>query len=381
MATQKMGFTCASKQRTRPATVKLKMGSSTDHPWQGHSLPPTFIVVLAAVAFLTFGTSVSLAAENFVKTYSNAVEYITWVDDGTGHLTGQYQEERIDASDGTKIDNQNAAFTGIRNGTDISLSFSLLSAMAGATWTGVLHSHSLVLTRPSDDGLARTTFDEGTFDDYKTAVRHLKATVARTATNLALLRVVQGTASQLQDTGQSIESAVADLAKRFAPDTSHTGIRSSYGDAWSKMQADWSKEQGDAAVRPMTCYQKGVVQYDSGVVDYDLGTIQYVDGQLKNFEDQVGSEIATITSGVTELEQLAPTYDREATEYALAIGSAVPPKSAPGVAKLSKILYPQRDTYEQDLIKEIAVGGDYDRKAAALDEQAKTFAQDLVCSG
>lgn len=78
---------------------------------------------------------------------------ISWLDDGSGHLTGSIQRVFTDpaaAADGlTSI-----GFTGTRHKGQVSITISMLGI--SSTWLGTLHGDILTLNIPNDDGTTRS---------------------------------------------------------------------------------------------------------------------------------------------------------------------------------------------------------------------------------
>jgi len=109
----------------------------------------------------------------WVGTFSNGVEFIQWTEE-TGYLVGQAELVYTTSAQPLQPVSTNLAFSGIRNGSNISL-----TASSGVTWTGTVAGDSLTLVIPNQDGtLATDSFYAGTADDYNTALASFQSSLA-----------------------------------------------------------------------------------------------------------------------------------------------------------------------------------------------------------
>jgi len=81
---------------------------------------------------------------------SDWVWFLQWTESGAS-LTGQFQEVYVTSDNPLKVQSENAPVTGIRSGSDVTLSVG--GPFFGETWTGTLRGNTLTLTVPQRNGL------------------------------------------------------------------------------------------------------------------------------------------------------------------------------------------------------------------------------------
>lgn len=349
-----------------------------------------FVPLLACLTGVVEIVSAAPAlGDEYFHSYTNAVEYIAWTDDGRGHLSGQYEETIIDSTDPTKLDNINAAFTGIRNGSDVSLSFALLSTMAGATWTGHIGWRALTLVRPTSNGSAETTFSAGSFENYKSAANHLTdlvnnaaAAQAQAAENRAILQRYADLSQKLLGATTDISGTISGLTKAMPVQPSAGGLRDRLSQQLAKMTADWSQEQADANSSPLSCVQKGKVEVDAGTVQVDMGQVEVIEGDASTFHDNAIQSIEAITTDLELVAKVGPQFDALSPQYAEIEGTVQPPSYMKGT-------YPsyRATTLKQQAQLRTRFGAvwssiqNYVQRARSLNDRATQFPSTLTCSG
>lgn len=319
--------------------------------------------------------------------------YVAWTEDATGHIQGQVQVVSVDSNDPTKLKSTNAAFTGTRNGSDISIVFSTLSAYSGATWTGTLAWGSLSLVIPTAGFPNRVTLQAGSFDDFQHAAQALQSAVASAQQQQA---AAQAAAAQRQAAFDSLTEASNDLSSAYteartslatlrqllpaAP--TQRSIRAMYAVEWTRMQQVWTKEIAAAQVQPMTCYQKGQVMYIAGQVGYELGQVSYLDGQARYVLQQVQTAMNSANDGVAGIENWAPAYYQRLRVYDQLTGQQAsisdPTAAAQAFAETSRN---SLSVYSRRIASFEHVMADYDAKARALDQRARAYPNTITCSG
>ncbi len=326
--------------------------------------------------------------------------YLAWTEDTTGHLQGQIQVIGANPSDPAKMQTLNGAFTGTRNGQDISISFPLLSNYLGATWTGTLKNNELSLVIPTAELPSNPTLIAGTFEDFRKAAQKVQNQV-----NIAQQQqaAAQAAAAQQQQLNQEKSAAYASVAEaqnrtrggfaevqtalamleRAIPETpSNGGLRDQYAAQWLKLQRTWAQEQAAAQVTPMTCYQKGQVTYIAGQVTYENGEVKYLDGEATNLLSSLRSSLNAANDGLAVVEEWAPEYYRRAQAYGQLSGqpsNVSDPSSV--VAEFKKQTDASLDTYSKRIARFVATISSYDDRAQALQDQAQSFPQSIPCSG
>jgi hypothetical protein len=135
-----------------------------------------FRLILLAVLG-TAGCHAASPPTHYYAAGSNWAIYLAWTEDTTGHLQGQVQVVAADPNDPAKMRSTNGAFTGTRNGDDISIAFPLVSNYLGATWTGTLKDNAISLVIPTTGLPANPTLSAGSFEDFQKAAQHVQSQV------------------------------------------------------------------------------------------------------------------------------------------------------------------------------------------------------------
>lgn len=336
--------------------------------------------VLALTA-VTFGTACAGAfANEYYDVGSNYALYLAWTQDGSGHLQGQVEIIGMDSSNSTQLQTKNAAFSGTRNGSDVSLTFGMLTAFGGTTWTGHIGWGTLTLMIPTNSGMQRFTLHSGSFDQFQAAVSRIQGSVTQNQTRLAMYNAMNEASNHVSDGMQSINSGLARLRAMFTPSPTG-GLRAKYSNEWQKMQAAWSKEQKDAQVAPMTCYQKSQVTYDASGVNYELSEFTYLDSEVTSAKWDYDSAYNSVRNGISELLQWAPTFDTRARTYSGMMGQSYSHSATlatgPTIASARKSLQIFNDKWAS--FKTYVYG--YDTRAKQLNEKAQAFPESIACSG
>src|ERR1700692_698309 len=117
-------------------------------------------------------------AAEYYREFPNAAIYIAWTEDKAGQVRGQVQLVRFDTANPAQLQSQNASFTGVRNGSDISIVFPLISNFSGQTWTGSIGWRSLTLVFPGSGSIGQMLLYPGSFRDFEIAEDHIRRTSA-----------------------------------------------------------------------------------------------------------------------------------------------------------------------------------------------------------
>jgi hypothetical protein len=337
--------------------------------------------------------------------------YLAWTEDTSEHLQGQVQVIAADPSDPAKLKSTSAPFTGIRNGSDISISFPLVSNYLGATWTGTLKGNAISLVIPTTGLPANPTLIAGSFEDFQEAAQKVqgKVNVAQQVQAQQQAAIAQQQAAEQAAAAQQfrfnqqknaaysssveaenhvrtafaqVQNALAPLGRALQEPPSRFGLRSQYGAEWKKMQGTWAQEQAAADVTPMTCYQKGQVTYISGQVTYENGEVKYLDSESKNLADSIQSSLNAASEGLDALSQWAPEYYRRAQAYGqLKNQPSNVPDPTNDLASFRKQTEASINTYSQRLESFEKTVANYDDLAQGLQDRAQAFPQSISCSG
>lgn len=364
---------------------------------------PVFIAAIVISTLLVLGplgiatalvlNHVFAKPDGYLLTSDTTVAFIQFTEDQNGHLTGSL--EQVYATADNTVQNESAAFTGVRNGSQFSLTFSALGL--SQTDTGTLNGNTLTLQWPDQNGLVETgVFRAASTSDYNTAAQNLRHRIAGYA---AASQAAQATAStqqanaQATATGQqALDQAVTTANNQLSGDL--TGLTSDiqslasstkFGDAlngyakdWSQMQADYQQEQNDYK---NGCgdggYNASVVAYDASNVSYDLSSIQYDDSSL-NYDkssmstalQQVQSDMQAVQSdwGTLQSAVAADTTGGVSSEFSQSDVNAA-------VAKAQQ----QIDASNKALASAQGKANQYDQEAVQMNTNAQSLANSMHC--
>ncbi len=319
----------------------------------------------------------------WVGTDPAGVEYLRWTEAG-GQLSGQLQAVYVTTARPLDVQSINAPFTGVRSGTNLTITLGELGV--SFSLTGTLTEGSLTLVGAGENGLLATiALKPGAVDDYNRAASAFTDRIhgerAQAASEAAAANRLAAEQTAIADDDHHLRAALStltDAVNQLARDTSFDAVLKSYAAHWATMQNDYQKEQQDAAVTPLTCYQRSVVEYDRSVVDYDLSTVQFDDSSLSGVSDSLTSDIQTIQRHIAGVRSALMSL-----EAAMSVGVAhvAPQYGAPDVDAGAKAAQNQINTSTQALASAKAQAASFDAEAAQLDQTAKTLASGLRCSG
>lgn len=337
--------------------------------------------------------------------------YLAWTEDTTGHLQGQVQVIGKDPDDPAKLKSTNGAFTGTRNGSDISIAFPLVSNYLGATWTGTLKGDAISLVIPTNGLPANPTLQAGSFEDFQKAAQRVQAQVnvaqqEKAAEQAAVAQqqaAAQAAAEQqlrfnqekaatysaaveaenhARDAFAEVRNALAQLDRELPASPSPGGLRSQYATEWSKMQGTWAEEQAAAQVTPMTCYRKSQIAYIGSQIAYENSEIKYLDAGSKNVLYAIQSSLNAANEGLDAVSQWAPEYYQRAQAYSQLTGepsNVTDPTSMLATFRKQTEESLNTDSNRVDTFE--ALVKNYDERADALQQRAQAFPESIACSG
>jgi hypothetical protein len=258
-----------------------------------------------------FGTS---PPDGYLATDTNSVYFIQFTETNN-QLSGHIQGIEITNDVPPQTKSSSTAFTGIQNGSSLTITISVFGFSSSST--GILNGNSLTLDVPQQDGhLKSETFNGASIQQYNQAVDALQNIVSQQdqqysnsqatassmqATQTAQQAELQAEQQAVSDTNSQLGSALNALKNETSPlsSFSETSTLNNYADNWQTMQKDYATEQKDAQAG---CgegnYNYGTVQYDAGTVDYDFGSIQYDDGSLNYDKNTYNSELSAVQSDI-----------------------------------------------------------------------------------
>jgi hypothetical protein len=245
---------------------------------------------------------------SYFAVFPDAVWFIQWTE-ARGSLSGQFQRVYVAGDKPLETQNENTQFTGIRNGSDVSLKMGDLFSYA--TWTGTLKGSTLSLVIPDKNGfLSTVVLRAGTVEDYNRAALALRARIAQEAAaadrerqRLARIAAQRQTVTRADNAVvsalENLLSNIRDLAEHSQA-SNFQSVLESYANNWTKMQADYETLKADAAKRPLDCYQLSVVKYDLSTLEYDLSSIRYDNSSFDYVQAPIEKDLNAIAEYVLE---------------------------------------------------------------------------------
>jgi len=252
-------------------------------------------LVLASVLF-TSSISVQANDPSYVAVATDGVAFIQWTE-SSGRLSGQYQALSVNEYDPLRLDNVNAAFSGVRSGPAVTLTFS--GFLSSTTVTGTLEGGTLTLVVPNANGLlVKYVFKAGSVDDYNRAAQALRKRVERQATLASQRKAVTAAQAEFNDDYNTLRRDTLSLAQ----ETDFSLVLKEYEENWTTMQKDYAVLRTDASKNPLTCDQLGTVEADLGTIEADLGSIEAANGSSEVVRESVLSEVRRTNQDIRNLQ-------------------------------------------------------------------------------
>ena len=269
----------------------------------------------------------SVGDPSYFTVFPNGVWFIQWTD-VQGTLTGQFQRVYVTSDNPLAVQSDNTQFSGVRNGSDLSLK--LGGFFAYATWTGTVRGPTLSLAIPDRNGLLATVvLRAGTAEDYNKAASAFRVRIAQESAAEQRERERQAMiaeqerqrlakiAAQRQavtDADDAVVSALRRLSFNIrqlaenSQDSNFQPILKSYADRWGKMQTDYEILKVHAEKRPFDCYELSVVKYDLSTINYDMSSIRYDNSSFNSARTPIANGLydmaRNISKAQTAMEQL-----------------------------------------------------------------------------
>lgn len=355
------------------------------------ALVPILVLVLGGLAVVAIHAFSK--PDGYLFNSSTNVTFIQFTEDQSGHLSGSLQS--VDLASDETVQSETAAFTGIRNGSQISLTFSALGS--SATVQGTLDGNTLTLHLPDQNGYVATeVFHGASTSDYNDAAAKLRqrasAFAAATQSSQATVTEQQAEIQATADTQNALDQAVAganaqlstDLGalntdiQNLAGNTDFSETMTSYASDWAQMQKDYQQEKTDYNQGCGTGgYNAGVVAYDASTVSYDLNSITYDDSSLTYDENAPTTSLQNVQNDMQGVQtdwqtlQAAVAADSTGSVSAAFTQSDVTAAAAKGqqaVDGANKALKTAQGQAQQ-----------YDREAAQTNTAAQNLANSMHC--
>jgi hypothetical protein len=259
-----------------------------------------FVIVLCTSCLLLVSCSITNLGSNvppdgYLAVDSDNVAFIQFTEKQNqiaGHM--EIVEETKDVPPQTQ--SSDYAFTGIQNGSAITITFSAL-------WTsksilGTMNGNTLTLGLPQSDGhLASETFNGASTQQYNQAVTTLQRRTSQQDEQYKERQAVSDGNDYLRNALKTLEDDSNTLAS-----FSETSTLSEYAKDWQQMQNDYATEKNDAS---KGCgdnnYNHNTVQYDDNTVGYDYNSITYDDNSLSYDKNTYDTNLSAVQSDVQDV--------------------------------------------------------------------------------
>jgi hypothetical protein len=304
-----------------------------------------------------------------------------------GHMQGVDQTNDIPPQ--TK--SYNYAFTGIQNGTSLTVSFPVL--WSSVSFTGTFIGDTITLDMPQSDGhIVNETFNAASIQQYNQAVDALQKQVSQQDhqyyDDQATAEAIQVTATAIQNEKDAVSDANYHLKNALSAlksDSNELALFSTsstlsgYARDWQQMQNDYKKEQNDAA---NGCgennYNQNTVQYDDNTVGYDYNSITYDDNSLSYDKNTYDSELSAVQNDLQAVKS-----DWTALQSATKANTTGMPISAYTQSDIDAAIKNAQDvenTASNTWQSAKASAGTYDSEASDLKKKADAIPSSMSCS-
>lgn len=223
-------------------------------------------------------------------------------------MSGHIQTVQINNNIPPQTQSFSTAFTGVQNGSSITISFSILGISTSVT--GTLNNNILTLDIPQQDGhLKSETFigtslqqynqavdklqqavsqqDQQYADSQATAVSSQATSISLQATQAAQQEEQQAEQQAVSDANSNLSSALSALkgAENGLASFSEISTLNSYANDWQVMQKDYNIEK-QAAQSGCGAYSDNYIQVKDDAIQVDDDQIQIHDDDIQLSDDQ-----------------------------------------------------------------------------------------------
>lgn len=290
-----------------------------------HSRPKRRHVAAALLLLCCLGCSnlTDRGPRGYLASNKNEVIFIQFTEQG-GQLSGQVQFFGAEGRGWKKTEANNASFTGLRDGSNVSLRFA--GFFTDRTISGTLSGDTLSLVLPQPDGrLATVEFRRASVGEYNAEVEKLRGQVAKT--NEATRRA-QAEEARLEELRQQAAQVDGNIQRAYESlDEGINGLRdalkfdeplSGFDQHWREMQ-EHEKEFKSKAARPLDSYKLSEASYALQKLGYDRQNIGHDRQNLGYAIRNANEKISKVREAVTDLqrawEELQAARSSEAGAY------------------------------------------------------------------
>jgi len=260
----------------------------------------------------------------YLASNRNEVIFIQFTEQG-GKLSGQVQVFGTEGRGWKKTGANNASFTGIHDGSDVSLRFA--GFFTDRTINGTLTGDTLSLVLPQPDGrLATVEFRRASIGEYNAEVEKLKGQVARSneATRRAQaeetrIEQLRQQAAQVDDDIRRAYETLSEKINSLDKALKFEEPLSSFDQHWREMQEHEKEFKGKAAARPLSSNQLNEIRYALQRLGYDQQHIGYdrqkLDYAIGNANREISGTREAAASLRTAWQELQSARNTEAGHY------------------------------------------------------------------
>jgi chromosome segregation ATPase len=244
----------------------------------------------------------------YLASDKNGVIFIQFAEQG-GQLSGQMQFFGTEGRGWKKTEANNASFTGLRDGANVSLRFA--GFFTDRTINGTLSGDTLSLVLPQPDGrLATVGFRRASVGEYNAEVEKIRRQVAKTnedtrraQVELSHLEQLRQRAAQadnnMQRAHESLDERLSGLDDTLQFDRPLAG----FDQHWREMQEHEQDFKVKAAVRPLDSYKLSAVDYALQKLGYDRQNIEHDRQNLDYALTKANEKISDLRDGVAALQK------------------------------------------------------------------------------
>jgi hypothetical protein len=285
---------------------------------------PRHVAAALLLLCLGCGSFTNRGPQGYIASDKNGVIFIQFAEQG-GQLSGQVQFFGIEGRGWKKTGANNASFTGLRDGSSVSLRFA--GFFTDRTINGTLSGDTLSLVLPQQDGrLATVEFRRASVGEYNAEVEKLKGQVVESNEATRRAQAEETRIGQLrQHAAQvdgSIQSAYESLDERInglGEALQFDRPLSGFDQHWREMQEHEKDFKSKATARPLDSYKLGDVGYTLQRLNYDRQNIGYDRQNLGYAIKDASERISEVRDAVASLqkawEELQTARNSEAGAY------------------------------------------------------------------
>jgi len=365
-----------------------------------HPLIVLCFISLAVACFTLVSCFGAGPPDGYLATDTNSTYFIQFTS-SNNQLSGHIQGVEITSDVPPRTQSFSTAFTGIQNGSSITITISVFGFSSSVT--GTLINNMLTLGIPQQDGhLKNETFIGASIQQYNQAVDGLQKIVNQqdqqysnsqaTATSYqATATSIQATQSAQQAVLQSQQQAVSDANSNLnnalsslksdegaLASFSETSTLKGYANDWQVMQKDYATEQQDAqAGCGINSSSYNQVLADDNQVAADENQILADDNQLSADKNQYNIDLSPVQNDIqavknewTQLQQAVANNpsNTPAAEYTLSdVNNAL--QSAQNIEKTAQGVWQSAQSS----------AAQYDKEASSLKQQADALPASMHC--